>query len=90
MNTVSDSQREAHSQQAAAACNVAMSAITKLAASSTASKLPAIATFGVAIHYSQLKGHLPLAHNAAHSAARSVAKAEVSFSYSLPPHLMVH
>ena len=36
---------------------------------------PAVIAFGVATHRSQLKARTPLAPNAGHSAARSVAKA---------------
>ena len=36
---------------------------------------PAVTAFGVATHRSQLKARTPLARNAGHSAARSVAKA---------------
>ena len=36
---------------------------------------PAVIAFGVATHRSQLKARTPLARNAGHSAARSVAKA---------------
>ena len=36
---------------------------------------PAIIAFGAATHRSQLKARTPLARNAGHSAARSVAKA---------------
>ena len=52
-----------------------MSAITKLAASMKLANYPAVTAFGVATHRSQLKARTPLACNAGHSAARSVAKA---------------
>ena len=63
------------SQQAAAACSVAMSTIIELAASMQLANYPAVIAFGVATHRSQLKARTPLACNAGHSAACSVAKA---------------
>ena len=65
---------------AAAACSVVMSAITELAGSSAASKLPAVITFGVATHRSQLKAHPRLVHNTAHSATGNVARSLLHLS----------
>ena len=52
-----------------------MSTVTELADSMELANYPAVTAFGVATHCSQLKAHTPLAHNAGHSAARSVTKA---------------
>ena len=75
MKTANYSQRQAHSQQAAAACSVDMSTITKLAASTQLANYPAVIALGVATHCSQLKARPPLDHNTAHSTAHSMAKA---------------
>ena len=66
-----------------AACSVAMSATTELAASMQLANYPAVIAFGVATHRSQLKARTPLARDAGHSAARSVAKAQGDEHYIL-------
>ena len=72
---------------------MAISTITELAASIQLANYPAVTAFGVAVHRSQLKARTPLARNAGHSAARSVAKALTLFYRvvlglvpALPPH----
>ena len=76
-------------QPAAAACSVAMSTNTELAASMQLANYPAVITFSVATHRSQLKARTPLARNTGHSTARSVAKASGP-NYTVIPGVREH